>query len=76
MNDNEKTTSDIYFAAALLAKGAYLEKIDRTKPRHMTFTFSGDDLDSLEMKWVNKELEVNALDYRDAIQRMKSIVHE
>lgn len=35
-----KSTTDIYFAAALLALGAKLEKTDRTDPRHMEFQFS------------------------------------
>lgn len=39
---SEKTTSDIYLAAAFLASGAKLEKTDRTDPRHMEFTFSAN----------------------------------
>lgn len=35
-----KATTDIYFAAVLLASGAKLEKTDRTDPRHMVFHFS------------------------------------
>ncbi len=35
-----KSTTDIYFAAALLSLGAKLEKTDRTDPRHMEFHFS------------------------------------
>ena len=35
-----KITTDIYFAAALLALGAKLEKTDKTDPRHMEFHFS------------------------------------
>lgn len=35
-----KTTTDIYFAAALLSMGAKLEKTDKEDPRHMVFAFS------------------------------------
>lgn len=35
-----KATTDIYFAAVLLALGAKLEKTDKTDPRHMVFHFS------------------------------------
>lgn len=35
-----KITTDIYFAAALLALGAKLDKTDKTDPRHMEFHFS------------------------------------
>lgn len=35
-----KITSDIYFAALLLAVGAKLEKTDKTDPRHMEFYFT------------------------------------
>lgn len=35
-----KITTDIYFAAALLALGAKLDKTDKADPRHMEFHFS------------------------------------
>ncbi len=35
-----KITTDIYFAAALLALGAKLDRTDKTDPRHMEFHFS------------------------------------
>lgn len=35
-----KTTTDIYFAAALLSLGAKLEKTDKSDPRHMVFQFA------------------------------------
>lgn len=46
---SEKTTSDIYLAAAFLASGAKLEKTDRTDPRHMEFTFSAPVTASLKI---------------------------
>jgi hypothetical protein len=85
-----KPTKDIYFAAALLALGAEYESADRTDPRHVEFYFSPrkaktgalatleiatQDLDAIEAQWVNKTLVVNAIEYSEAIKRMKSIVH-
>ncbi len=35
-----KITTDIYFAAALLALGAKLDRTDKSDPRHMEFHFS------------------------------------
>lgn len=35
-----KITTDIYFAAALLALGAKLDKTNKEDPRHMEFCFS------------------------------------
>jgi hypothetical protein len=86
-----KPTKDLYFAAALLALGAEYESADRTDPRHIEFYFSPkkvggnialsgaeivtQDLDFIESQWVNKTLVVNAIEYSDAIKRMKSIVH-
>jgi hypothetical protein len=35
-----KTTTDIYFAAAMLSLGAKLDKVDRTDQRHMVFHLS------------------------------------
>lgn len=83
-----KITKDIYLAAALLALGAIYEGADRTDPKHMQFKFSPrntqsdaipsvavQNLDFIESQWVNKSLVINAVDYADAIKRMKSIVH-
>jgi hypothetical protein len=39
-----KTTTDIYFAAAMLSLGAKLEKVDRTDPRHMVFHLSSPEV--------------------------------
>lgn len=47
---SEKTTSDIYLAAAFLASGAKLEKTDRTDPRHMEFSFSAPQSLQFESK--------------------------
>ena len=85
-----KPTSDIYLAAAFSALGATLESVDKTDPRHMQFIFSPrrittgelssievptQDLDVIETQWVNKALLVNAVDYSEAIKRLKGVVH-
>lgn len=82
-----KKTTDIYFASALSALGATLKDVDRADPRHMVFEFaprtlSGDlppapsqNLDYIEREWANGILVVNAVQYAEALKRMKSIVH-
>lgn len=92
---NKIETTDIYFAAALLALGSTLVSVDKSEPRHMKFVVSRNgyefksenlpltesvadhhpDLETLENQWVNKQLVVNAYDFKEAIQRMKSVVH-
>lgn len=92
-------TSDIYFAAAMLALGAKIDSVDKSDPKHMKFlvvqtqtlyTFESVnipgtenvvggsvplDFEYYETQWANGELMVNAVRYKDAIQRMKSIIH-
>lgn len=80
-------TSSVYLAAALLSLNFKLENVDRKDPRHMVFEFAGvahsgilgelvqGSLQEVEKQWANKTLQVNAFDYAEAIQRMKSIIH-
>ena len=89
-----RTTRDIYLAAAWMAMGAKYEGVDKTDPRHQEFTFSSTssphlpenqydsitieyepDLEDIQKKWVNSDLMINAVDFKNAIQRMKSIIH-
>ena len=85
-----KKTTDLYLAAAFLALGAKLENVNRDDPRHMEFSFEPSlnifnsevlnsatklDLDAIETQWTNSELMVNATAYKDAIQKMKRVVH-
>jgi len=83
-----KVTTDIYFASALIAMGATLENVDRTDLRHMEFSLSMDNLESLhgedeasyldvlERHWLNKQGTMGALyNMAEAIKRMKSVVH-
>lgn len=84
-----KRTTDVYFAATLLALGWKLDQVDRKDPRHMVFEFVGkpsnlgtvqedidqQNLDTLETQWANKTLMVNGWEQAEAIKRMKSLIH-
>lgn len=73
-----KTTGDLYLASAYLALSFELSGVNRDDPRHMRFTFLGkskEELDEIENKWINRNLVVNAVDFAEAIKRMKSIIH-
>ena len=86
---NELITSDIYLTSALLSLGARLDDVDRSDTRHMKFTVVSTvpsfesshlqkaclDLEDLENAWANGSLMVNATQFKDAIQRMKSVIH-
>ncbi|MHA2246911.1 MAG: DUF5659 domain-containing protein [Candidatus Hodarchaeales archaeon] len=73
----EKNTRDIYLAAVWMALGAKFIKADRTDPKHQVFYFESDALDfeDVEKQWTNAELTVNAIQFKDAIQRMKGIIY-
>ena len=74
---DETSTKDIYLAAAFITLGATYDGADKSDPRHMIFSFSGDgvDLDEIETQWVNSQLRVNAVHFKNALQQMKAIVH-
>lgn len=55
-----KITTDIYFAAALLALGAKLDKTDKTDPRHMEFHFSSPQTPQFESKILENALSRTA----------------
>lgn len=80
MNEDQKITSNFYFAAALLASGAVLVDTDRSNERHVKFVLERGDncvsLDDLEVAWDNKSLEVNAREYADAISQMKMKLYQ
>lgn len=90
MNTILKQTSDLYLAAAFSAMGATLENVDKTDPRHMVFEFSPrkvstgalanielttQDLDAIERNWANQILTINAVQFAEAIKRLKSVIH-
>lgn len=83
-------TKSLGIAAAWSALGAKYEKSDRTDPKHIEFFFSPrmaetgalkelniptQDLDRIESDWVNRTLVVNAVEFYDALQRLKTIIH-
>lgn len=70
-----KDTPDIYLAAAYLSFGAQITNVDNSNPRKQVFTFSGEDLDNVYLKYINKTLEVNAIKYKESLQHMHSIIH-
>ena len=82
-----KSTKDIYLAACWLALGAKLERTDKADRRHMEFHFSSHefssqilngaslDLNKIETDWANGCVMVNAVQYKDALQRMKAVIH-
>ena len=86
-----KSTKDIYLAACYMALGAKYERTDKSDRRHMAFYFSpkplfetgvlavnelgGQDLDKIETDWANGCVLVNAIQYKDALQRLKAIIH-
>lgn len=86
-----KSTKDIYLAAAWLSLGAKHDHTDKTDARHMEFFFSpkplfetgvlsgtavdGQDLEKIEGDWVNGCVMVNAVVYKEALQRLKAVIH-
>lgn len=77
-------TTKLYLAAALLSLGAGILKIDKSDPRHMEFHLGysspiADEDDwfyKQTQAWENKTLLVNAQEFVDAIQTLKSEVHK
>lgn len=81
-------TRDIYLAAVLIVLGAKLDRTDKADPRHQEFHFSanvenspvdeilhGIDFEKVETDYANAELMINAVKFKEALQRMKSIIH-
>lgn len=52
-----------------------LVKPDPVQEPLMAAITTGKDLDVWENQWANKSLFVNAVDYAEAIKRLKSVVH-
>jgi hypothetical protein len=86
--ENDMKTKDIYLAATLISLGHKIEQVDKTDLKHMEFTIipanfdspnippvMSYDLENLAILYANDELRVSPLKYKDALQRLKSIVH-
>ena len=68
MND----TSDLYFAAALVACGHKLASTERREGKtHWVFDVKVD-IESLEVQFINDALLVPARTFSDAIKRLKA----
>ena len=76
-------TTKLSLAAALVSLGAGVDHIDRSDPRHMEFHLAFSSPIMEEKKWFDqnvrawerRELLVNAQDFVDALQTLKSEVH-
>lgn len=69
-------TTNVYLAAALLTQDIKLVNVDRLDSKHIKFCFEGDGVDAVVIDWDNKELEVNARDYADALREIKLKIHQ
>jgi len=73
-----KDTKDIYLAALYIAKGAQFSHADKSDVRHQVFWFFDSDeldMDDIRNKYINGHILVNAVAFKEAIQRMKSEIH-
>lgn len=76
VKDIEKTTKDLYLAAALHAEGCRYLKVDKTDPTRMVFVFEGGaNADRVEQQWYQDTLVISATSYAKSIRTMKSIIH-
>lgn len=71
-----KTTKDLYLAAALHCEGCRLLGLDKTDPRRIVFIFAGGELaDRVEREWYADVLVVSASRYASSIRMCKSAIH-
>lgn len=76
VKDIEKTTKDLYLAAALHAEGCKYLKADKSDPTRIVFVFEGgENAERVEQEWRQGILVVSATAYAQSIRQMKSIVH-
>lgn len=86
MPDNIETTSDLYYASYLHAVGATFVRVERKQHRDGQRCFFVYDLssaanedagtpDSIRAAWINETAVVNACDFRDAVIKLKRLVH-
>jgi len=71
------STRDIYLASALLSLGYVLHSVNKKDSRHQEFSFeiASTTLHEIELQYANEKLVVNAAHFKNALQRMKSIIH-
>jgi hypothetical protein len=73
-------TTDLYLGAAIIASGGLLLNTNRSDPRHIEFSFDSPKESSLNLtdllqQWASNTLMVSAVGYKEAIQRLKSLIH-
>ena len=71
-------TKDIYLAAIYIAVGGSYLYADKEDPRHQIFVFEPTDLvdyEKIKTDYINGSLMVNAVAFKESIQRMKAEIH-
>jgi len=71
-------TKDIYLSAILIALGGFYSHADKSDTRHQIFYFRDNgniDFDKVVSEYVTGTLTINAAAFKEAIQRMKSVIH-
>jgi hypothetical protein len=70
------STTDLYFAAALLAVGEKASEVAK-EGNSITFYFENHPTCSrLYTEWFQNQLKVDAYTYAQEIKKLKSIIHE
>lgn len=71
-----KSTRDMYLAAAYHAEGCELIDVDRTDPTRLVFNFAGgENADRVEREWFSERLLVIASRYANSIRTIKSLIY-
>jgi len=77
IENNKICTRDIYLAAIYISLGVLYSHADKRDVRHQEFIFNGDVAitEKIRADYINGVLMVNAVKFKEAIQRMKSEIH-
>jgi len=71
-----KTTKDLYLAAAMQCEGCRFLGLDKADPKRMVFSFAGGELaDRVEREWYADILVVSASRYASCLRTCKSLIH-
>lgn len=72
----DKSTKDLYLAAAMHCEGCGYKRVDKTDPTRMVFIFEGgENADRVEREWFSQTLVVSATAYAASLRMMKSVIH-
>jgi hypothetical protein len=67
---------DIYLVAALMSRGITLQSWSKEpESGKIVFSLSGEGIADLEREWLASVLMVNAITFKEAIQKVKSILY-